>query len=131
MSNAPFTVDGVAYKVKVPDDGLTRNFEVMDGPNAGRIQTAAMIRDVLGTFYNYTLKIEPDGISPEEYDKLYDVLSAPVDSHRVSFPYGQSTLTFDAYVTNGSDNCTYISNGYKRWTGLSINFIAMKPQRSA
>lgn len=131
MPVSPFTIDGVAYKVHIPNDGLQRNFEVLDGPNAGRIQNASMIRDVLGTFYNYSLRIEPDGITPEEYDKLYDVLSSPVDKHRITVPYGQKTLTFDAYVTSGSDNCNFISDGYQRWTGLSINFIAIKPQRSA
>ena len=125
-----FTVDGVSYKVRVPAGGLTRSFQVLDGKNAGRLLSGTMERDIIGTFYNYQLQIEREGASLEEYDQLYEVLSAPTSFHSVTFPYGQSTLTFQAYVTDGSDNLLRQSGGKNYWTGLTIKFVAKSPERT-
>lgn len=129
MNDDLFTVDGVSYKVRVPVGGLKRSFKVLDGDNAGRLLNAEMTRDVLGTFYNYKLTIERDGSNLEDYDRLYDVLSSPIDSHTVSFPYGQEMLTFQAYVTGGDDSLIRKTKSGQYWSGLSLDFIAMKPQR--
>ena len=129
MADRLFTVDGVSYKVRVPVGGLKRSFKVMDGDNAGRLMNAEMTRDVLGTFYNYNLSIERDSASLDEYDRLYEALSAPVDSHTVSFPYGQDMLTFEEYVTGGDDSLIRKTKSGQYWSGLSLDFVAMKPQR--
>lgn len=129
MADNLFTVDGVGYKVSVPTGGLKRSFDVLDGPNAGRMLGGGMTRDVIGTFYNYQLEINRDGASLAEYDRLFEVLSAPVDAHTVTFPYGQETLTFRAYVTKGNDSLLRKSRGKSYWGGLSIQFVAMAPQR--
>lgn len=128
MKNFVFTVDGTEYS-KIHVLSLKRSFAVMDGENVGRTMDAAMQRDILGTFYNYALVIDPMESDPEEYDALYETLSAPVDSHAVSFPYGRSVLTFDAYVANGVDELFDIFGGQNRWDNLSVNFVAMEPQR--
>ena len=65
-----------------------------------------------------------------DYDALYQVLSAPQDSHSVVLPYGQGTLSFRAYVTAGQDNLIRKKPGESYWTGLSVQFIAMAPQRT-
>lgn len=127
MTNV-ITVDGVAYP-HVHVMSLKRSFSVLDGPNAGRVMTYEMIRDVGGTFYNYTLEFDPELSSATEYDTLYEVLSAPVESHSIVVPYGQSTLTFQAYVTSGEDTLAWKDGSVNHWDGLSINFIAMAPQR--
>lgn len=95
------------------------------------ISTAKMTRDVLGTFYNYSLEIDRSFMTEEEYTTLYDILSAPVDSHQIVVPYNDTLLTFEAYVTNGSDKLKYIDeHGVQHWEGLSCNFIAMSPERT-
>ena len=52
----------------------------------------------------------------------------------MSFPYGQETLEFEAYVTNGKDKLKKEKdkdgNDINKWSGLSIDFIAMGPQRT-
>ena len=126
--NTPFTIDGVAYNVIVPAGGLKRSFEVLDGKNAGRLLSGRMVRDIIGTYYNYELQIET--IGPAEYDALYEVLSSPIDSHLVSLPYGQGTLTFKAYVTSGGDTLSQMYKGKNYWQGLTVKFIAEAPQRT-
>lgn len=125
----PFTVDGRAYNVSVPAGGLKRSFQVLDGPNAGRLLSGDMERDIIGTYYNYTLQIETRKMSLGEYDELYETLSAPVNFHQITVPYGQSTLSFTAYVTDGEDSLTRIAGSNNYWTGLSIKFVAKAPQR--
>lgn len=123
-------IDGIEFAHAVAPK-LKRNFNILDGENAGRlIANAVMERDVLGTFYNYTLTIDAQFMSKSEYDELYELLSSPVDSHMIEMPYGQDTITFEAYVTSGSDELATCKGG-NLWGGLSINFVAIAPQRRA
>lgn len=128
MSKFVFMVDGKAYS-KIHVVSLKRSFAVLDGENAGRTMDGAMQRDIIGTYYNYALEIDPYDSDPAEYDELYETISAPRDSHEVSFPYGSSMLSFEAYVSNGEDELFDICNGKNRWDNFTLNFIAMTPQR--
>ena len=123
-------VDGTLYQGLIVTS-LKREGEVLDGPNAGRsINNAAMIRDVLGTFYNYTITVDQRSSDAAEYDAFFEAISAPVDSHEVTFPYAQTTLTFEAYVTSVSDEIKDASGDIIRWGSLSAKFVAMEPQRT-
>ena len=124
-----FSIDGRYYNVLIPEKGIKRSFSVTDSDKAGRVLTGRMQRDIIGTFYNYTVQLDTNMLSESEYDELYEVLSAPVDYHQITVPYGQNALTFDAYVTSGDDTLN-MARSSKRWSGLSINFIAMEPQRT-
>lgn len=131
-----FTLDGVEFDVFVKS--IKRSFAVTDTDNSGRTMDGNMHRDIIGTYYNYTLDIDTENLNTTDYDLLYEMISAPVESHTLTVPYGQDTLTFKAYVTKGEDNLKVrkvIKRGsnsveYKHiWSGLSINFIATEPQR--
>lgn len=128
--NGVFVIDGVSLRLWVTS--LERSFSVLDSEHSGRVQSALMHRDIKGTFYNYTLGIDADRSNPVDYDTFYQIVSSPTPSHNMIFPYAQSTLEFDAYVTSGKDKLKIEENGndqYNRWSGLSIEFIAMEPQR--
>ena len=128
MISYPITIDGRTFpNIRVMS--IKRSFSVLDGENAGRVMTGAMERDIIGTFYNYSVEIDADQASLAEYDTFYDLISAPVDSHALTVPYAQTTLSFDAYVTNGEDTLEIMGDSFNRWGSLSFNFIAMSPQR--
>ena len=124
-----FTLDGRAYNVRVMS--LTRSFEVLDGENTGRtISDGAMFRDIIGTYYNYEMEIDSSKLSPADYDNLWESLSAPVDCHTVSFPYGRAgMLTQQMYVSSGIDQLKRIEDGVNFWAGLKIKYIAMQARR--
>lgn len=124
----PLKLDGVAYP-HLHVSTLKRSFSVLDGPNAGRVMSYDMVRDVGGTFYNYSLTFDPDLSAPAEYDAFYEAISAPVDYHMLEVPYAQGTMTFKAYVSNGEDELTGMFDGLNAWDNLSVNFVAMSPQR--
>lgn len=127
--NDVFLLDGKAYNVQVEE--LERSFAVTDTDQSGRVMDYTMNRDIIGTFYNYTMKVFPDIRHLGSYDAFYDAVSDPnYDSHEMTFPYGQDTLTFQAYVSQGKDKLR--KRGERNiWgmEGLSLNFTAMEPQR--
>ena len=129
--NGVFQIDGVDLRLTVTE--LKRSFAVTDSENSGRVQSMRMHRDIIGTFYNYTMSIDAARSNPDDYDTFYQIISSPTESHRMVFPYNQETLEFDAYVTSGEDSLKINKNaadGHKNhWTGLSITFTAMEPQR--
>lgn len=128
MNISVFSVDGVQYP-NVNVLSLKRNFSVLDGPNAGRVMDGSTKRDIIGTYYNYSMELDSSYSDLEEYDKLYEVISSPQDSHNIVVPYGQGTLTFEAYVANGEDDLIHKRENFNKWDNLRINFVAMKPQR--
>lgn len=123
----PFTIDGRRYDVSVVS--LKRKAAVLDGPNAGRSLDAVMHRDILGTFYNYSVTLNTSNITDGEYDELYETLTAPVDSHLCKFPYGQGTITFEAYIANADDDLLRMAEGKNLWNNLTVDFVAKAPQR--
>lgn len=124
------TVDGLTYRVRVLFPTLENSFEIREGENAGYAQNGREIRDIIGTAYSYSMEVEPNPLFPEDYDALFDVLSAPVPSHRVSLPYGQSTIEFDAAVSDGRRLWHGRSAGFQRWKGMEISFRPITPQRA-
>lgn len=124
-------VDGVAYRVRIVYNSMTRAFELKEGQNAGDMISYRRERDLIGTAYSYELQVEPDPSHPEDYDRLYEVLSQPVDSHKVTLPYGQETITFQAQITSGTDHFGGKLAGVNRWHGLRIQYEPLKPQKLA
>ena len=127
--SAPIRIDGTLYP-HIHFLSIKRSFQVLDGENAGRVMTGDMERDVIGTYYNYSVEVDADDAAPAEYDSFYEAISVPIDAHTIIVPYAQTTLTFQAYVTNGEDDLDYMMNNQNRWGGLKFNMIAMSPQRT-
>ena len=47
----------------------------------------------------------------------------------VTVPYGQGTVTFEAYVSGVEDELKRMGDGFNRWGGLTVTFTAMSPKR--
>jgi len=116
------TIDNIAFHVYIDYGTLKRSFEVKEGSNSGESISGKAIRDILGTGYSYSMTFRPDPAHLTDYDSLYILLSEPVDYHEVTFPYGQSTLTFKAKVKSASDELEYNMSGSNYWKGLSVTF---------
>ena len=123
------TIDGTPFDVGV--EYIKRHARIPDGPNAGEAKRGDWIRDVYGTFYDYILAFDTSsGLSREDYDTMYGILTAPVEFHTLVVPYGQSTLSFEAGITGAEDNVILMDDGTV-WGNLSITFRAKSPQRLA
>lgn len=121
-------IDGIEYGAIVT--ALKRSFEVVDGENAGRTLDGNTHRDLIGTYYNYSVTVMTDHMTQAKYNQLYEVISSPTESHDIVVAYGNETLTFKAYIAQGTDDLLrQYSETNRYWGNLSFNFIAMKPQR--
>ena len=124
------TIDGRDYNVLIKAGSLQRSFEIAEGAGSLVFIDGDEDPDIIGTYVNYSVEIDTRMTAPEEYDALFEVLSAPVKFHSVSFPYGQGTLTFDARITSGGDNFSRRINNKNYWGGFSLEFKAKRPQRT-
>lgn len=124
-----FMIDGNGFS-GVGVESLKRSFRIPDGQNAGNMLSGDYERDLVGTYYDYDLVITTSDLTNNEYDTLFEVLSAPVNSHVVEMPYGMSSITFEAMIESGSDELIPMDDG-TWWGKLSVSIRAKKPQRLA
>lgn len=124
-----FKIDGKGFS-GVGVESLKRSFRIPDGQNAGNMLSGDYERDLVGTYYDYDLVITTSDLTDNEYDTLFEVLSAPVNSHVVEMPYGMSSLTFEAMIEGGDDELIPMDDG-TWWGNLSVSIRAKKPQRLA
>lgn len=118
-------IDGVEYKV--PIVSLKRKGDILD-LTANRTEDGVLHREVIGTFYNYTLTI---GIvnDQELYDALWWVLTTPVASHQIQLP--NQPEPFEGYFGSCQDDIVLITDEGQRAKGLSFNLVATRPSRNA
>lgn len=121
-----FSMDGVEYDVDVVS--LVRSFEILDVGGNERTQDGELYRELVGTFYNYSMTIWPKGGNAQSLDALWDALSQPKESHVCVFPYNQKMLTQRMYVTSGSQQLIRKNNDGAVWGAITINFVAMAPK---
>lgn len=122
---SPFVIDGKQFP-NVVIVSIKRNFSVLDGSNAGRTASGGMIRDVIGTYYNYTVEFRSKESHEDEYEQLFELLSTPTDYHTLELPFGDKTIKQKMYCTSGGDTLKRFSLARtNRFQTLSINFVAM------
>ena len=127
-----FILDGIEYGVDVDIkvDELERSFEKLSTDKSGRVQSGKMYISLIGTFYNYKMTVRRGlNCSLDEYEKFFEHLSAPVAFNTLTVPYGQATMTFEAYITKGSQKLVRAAKNEHYWGPISLSFIAREPQR--
>lgn len=129
MTLQQLTMDGVVYHVRVVYDSMVLSFELIEGPNAGTMLSGLDERDLLGTKYGHRLAVEPDPAHREDFDAFFHAISAPVNTHHIELPYGQTTLAYDAKITRGNVGLGGKMMGKNLWHGLEVNYEPIEPQR--
>lgn len=124
-----FKIDGKGFS-GVGVESLKRSFRIPDGTNAGDMMSGDYERDLVGTYYDYDLVITTSNLAVNEYDALFEALSAPVNSHTVEMPYGITSITFEAMIEGGDDELIPMDDG-TWWGNLNVTIRAKKPQRLA
>lgn len=124
-----FKIDGKGFS-GVGVENLKRSFRIPDGTNAGNMLSGDYERDLVGTYYDYDLVITTSDLAVNEYDALFEALSAPVNSHMVEMPYGMTSITFEAMIESGGDELIPMDEG-TWWGDLNVTIRAKKPQRLA
>lgn len=123
-------LNGVEFDADVAISGYNRNFNVLDGENAGRVMTGRMVRDIIGTYIGHNITVFRRGNNYEGLDKFWDYLveHSVDDSVMLEAADGQRTITYEAYYTNASQDIEKVENGVNYWGEIKINFIPMEAQ---
>lgn len=131
-----FSIDGKYFDIRIPEEGISRDIEVLDGENTERKTDGDMLRDIIGTYVNYTISCDTRNLSQSDYDELVEILTEPTVAHDIVIPYGQTTLSYKAYCTSAKDKLKRIENNgetsqINHWTGLSFSIIPISANRLA
>ena len=123
-------LNGIAFDADVAISSYNRNFNVLDGENAGRVMTGRMIRDIIGTYIGHKVTVFRRGNNYEGLDRFWDYLvkHSVDDSVMLEASDGQKTISYEAYYTSGSQNIERVEDGVNYWGEIEVNFIPMDAQ---
>lgn len=124
-------IGGRSYDVLVT--AIEENFNILYSENTGRTMSvgARMTLDPLGTFFGHKVTFRRKHGQEAEFDSLFDYVSKPrYDGIAVEIVHNQTTLAYDAYVSNGARNVKKIdpNTGKVYWDELSLNIVPMEAQ---
>lgn len=126
-----FKVGGVSYDVVVTK--IVEDFTILYSENTGRTMSAKakMSLHPLGTFFSHKVTVRRKRGAERDFDDLLDYISVPRSSGiEVEIVHNQSTIKYEAYVSNGSRQLSQInkSRGVVEWGEMTINFVPMEAQ---
>lgn len=123
-------LNGIEFDAEVAISSYNRNFNVLDGPNAGRVLAGRMVRDIIGTYIGHKIKVFRRGDNYEGLDRFWDYLVAHSvdDSVMLEAADGQSTISYEAYYTSGTQDIETVMNGVNYWGEIEVNFVPIDAQ---
>lgn len=121
-----FIMDGETYNVQVMS--LKRSFEIKEAISAKYTQSGDIYRDLVGTYYNYTITVREKNGDREALDAFWNAISSPVASHNCVFPYNQTTLSQKMYVKTGVQAIGRLREDGASWKDITVQFIAKEPK---
>lgn len=123
-------LNGTEFDAEVAISSYNRNFNVLDGENAGRVMTGRMVRDIIGTYIGHKIKVFRRDDNYEGLDRFWDYLveHSVDDFVMLEAADGQNTIAYEAYYTAASQDIEKVENGINYWGEIEINFIPMSAQ---
>ena len=124
-------IGGKVWDVIVTE--LSENFSILYSENTGRTMSAGarMVLDPLGTFIGHKITFQRKQGNEAEYDRFFDYMSQPrYDGISVDIVHGQTTIKYDAYVSQGERTLKRIDPKTNKvyWDKLSLNIVPMEAQ---
>lgn len=123
-------LNGRSFDADVAISKYNRNFNVLDGDNAGRVMTGRMVRDIIGTYIGHKITVFRRGDNYAGLDEFWDYLVAHSvdDSITLEAADGQTTISYEAYYTSASQDIEQVIDGVNYWGEIEVNFIPMEAQ---
>lgn len=123
-------LNGVEFDADVAISAYNRNFNVLDGPNAGRVLTGRMIRDVIGTYLGHKITVFRRGDDYAGLDEFWEYLyqHSIDDSVLLEAADGQKTISYQAYYTSASQDIEKVEKGVNFWGEIEVNFTPIDAQ---
>ena len=123
-------LNGVEFDADVAISAYNRNFNVLDGPNAGRVLAGKMIRDIIGTYLGHKITVFRRGDDYAGLDEFWEYLyqHSIDDSVLLEAADGQKTISYQAYYTSASQDIEKVEKGGNFWGEIEVNFIPIDAQ---
>ncbi|MCI7158470.1 MAG: hypothetical protein SO434_04410 [Eubacteriales bacterium] len=123
-------LNGKEFDADVAISSYNRNFNVLDGENSGRVMTGRMVRDIIGTYIGHKIRVFRRGDNYAGLDEFWDYLieHSVDDSVMLEAADGQTSISYEAYYTTGSQDIEKVVNGVNYWGEIEINFVPMDAQ---
>ena len=123
-------LNGQEFDADIAISAYNRNFNVLDGPNAGRVLSGKMIRDVIGTYLGNKITVFRRGDNYAGLDVFWDYQyqHSIDDSVLLEAADGQTTISYQAYYTSASQDIEKVENGVNYWGEIEVNFIPIDAQ---
>ena len=130
MSKSYIKLNGVLFDADVAISSYSRTFNVLDGDNAGRVQSGRMVRDIIGTYIGHKISVFRRGDNYAGLDAFWDFLVAhSVDDYvELEAADGQTTIAYQAYYTTATQNIERVDDGTNYWGDIEITFTPMEAQ---
>lgn len=119
-------IDGIKYDIRVLI-GVKREVQFLD-KSAERTEDGDLDRELIGVYFNYkNIQFEAQtDANYDEYNRLYDKLSEPVEFHDITI----ANFSFRAYFSNITDENYLFKDNRAYFKNLTVNFTAKLPARS-
>lgn len=123
-------LNGKEFDADVAISSYNRNFNVLDGENSGRVMTGRMVRDIIGTYIGHKIRVFRRGDNYAGLDEFWDYLieHSVDDSVMLEAADDQTSISYEAYYTTGSQDIERVVNGVNYWGEIEINFVPMDAQ---
>ena len=122
-----FTVDGMQWDM--PCD-IERTAEMTPSEISGMLLNKQYFNDVIGTYLRYSVTIVVPKGREDQYTRLYEILTDPVDAHSFVMPYNRGNITITGRVENVSDIYKRLMGGGRIWRGVRFEVISNTPTKT-
>ncbi len=120
-----FVIDGETFDVGISKlDRKTR----IEKEKIGTTLDGKEHYEIIGTYIDYILTLVCRGNNIKDYDRLYELVSEPTESHTVELPYNQETLTINATISISNTQVQYDFNRFRKWSEMKITFSSIEPR---
>lgn len=116
-----FIIDGNEWPYPID---VTREADIRPSEVSGEMLDGSYYNDVLGTYYNYTVKVVGPLNRRDALATLYEALTEPVEGHVFILPDNNGTRQIAGRVENVSDVYVRLANGGQYWRGLQFSIIS-------